>query len=551
MVVMKGAVDEFLKRKLKRSSRVKRLTHKQLLRRVSKLDLSPDFVYPPFIHQLSCFLLGLKYPGYLFFLDPGMGKTKVSLDLFQYRLKEGTAKRALVLVPFSTNVFAWEMECEKHAPRVRAVGMTGTRVERLNKLYDLENQIVIMTYAAMRRMASVVKGKKLVFDRASFRESLGSFDFVIYDESTEIKGHQTLTARIGRRLLKSTSYRYALTGLPFGRNPEDLWSQFYSVDGGETLGETLGLFRAAFFREEERSISYQEGDRRVSFKKKDYIFVPRKKKLLGRMIQHRSIRYSDEETMDLPSIVGGISGGKGFMIRPVKLPAEARAYQRNLIKELDKARGNFKLLKGAFVRMRQLASGFLPYLDPEGERREIVFKENPKLESFLSLVREIPEDRRIIVFNEFKRSGAMLLKGLRDEGFEAERIYSGTAGANQIKYMEAFDAGDLRILIGSRKIAFGLNLQIANYGIFYESPVSPILRKQMERRMKRPGQKRKMFLWDLVVQGSVEERILDFLRMGKNLFKAIVEDGSKCLRKSSQKKKPKRRRLPSGKRRER
>jgi len=41
-----------------------------------------------------------------------------------------------------------------------------------------------------------------------------------------------------------------MAGIPVGRDPQVLWAQFNYCDHGETLGETLGIFRAAFFRAE-------------------------------------------------------------------------------------------------------------------------------------------------------------------------------------------------------------------------------------------------------------------------------------------------------------
>jgi hypothetical protein len=42
-------------------------------------------------------------------------------------------------------------------------------------------------------------------------------------------------------------YGIGLSGTPFGKEVEDIWSQFYLIDFGETLGTTKGLFLEAFF----------------------------------------------------------------------------------------------------------------------------------------------------------------------------------------------------------------------------------------------------------------------------------------------------------------
>ena len=80
--------------------------------------------------------------------------------------------------------------------------------------------------------------------------------------------------------------------------------------------------------------------------------------------------------------------------------------------------------------------------------------------------------------------------------------------------------------------AYGPNFQIANYEFFYESPSDPILRSQAEKRCRRPGQKKnRVYIIDPVVicKNSVEEKILEFLKEGKDLFDCIIE-GQKIWR---------------------
>jgi SNF2 family DNA or RNA helicase len=65
---------------------------------------------------------------------------------------------------------------------------------------------------------------------------------------------------------------------------------------------------------------------------------------------------------------------------------------------------------------------------------------------------------------------------------------------------------------------------VANYLFVYESPVPVIDREQMERRLIRDGQANTVFIYDLVVQGTLDSRILDFHREGDDLLAALRED---------------------------
>jgi SNF2 family DNA or RNA helicase len=61
--------------------------------------------------------------------------------------------------------------------------------------------------------------------------------------------------------------------------------------------------------------------------------------------------------------------------------------------------------------------------------------------------------------------------------------------------------------------------------MFYESPVSPIIREQAECRCYRRGQQCPVFISDLYANHSVEHKILRFLKEGRDLLKELVSGG--------------------------
>jgi SNF2 family DNA or RNA helicase len=69
----------------------------------------------------------------------------------------------------------------------------------------------------------------------------------------------------------------------------------------------------------------------------------------------------------------------------------------------------------------------------------------------------------------------------------------------------------------------------ANYLFFAESPIDVISREQAERRLVRQGQKHKVFIYDLIVSGTVDQKILDYHSEGFNLFEELMRNPSKVL----------------------
>ena len=78
--------------------------------------------------------------------------------------------------------------------------------------------------------------------------------------------------------------------------------------------------------------------------------------------------------------------------------------------------------------------------------------------------------------------------------------------------------------------AFALNLQIANHVIYFESPIGCIPRDQSERRCWRKGQTKKVLMYDLVMDGGVDERILAFHQDGLDIFQSLTHEPRKVLK---------------------
>src|SRR5207302_1017454 len=86
-----------------------------------------------------------------------------------------------------------------------------------------------------------------------------------------------------------------------------------------------------------------------------------------------------------------------------------------------------------------------------------------------------------------------------------------------------FDQSHYQWLILQNRFGQGPNLQAAQYGLYYETPVSAIMRKQTRRRIERQySPHEKIFLMDFIVRGTVDTQILDYLAEGLDLFEAIV-----------------------------
>lgn len=517
MVMSKLGIRKFLKRKLRDSAKAKRFSERALDEKMAREGL--DFLTEPRHAQKVCTLLGLKYPSYFFLLGMGGGKTKITLDLFSNRRAADEVRRCLVLVPNVVNLNEWELQVETHAHDCTVQSLDVHGEVRRREILEGNTEIVVSTYAGMAKLCSKKgmrkKGRRLVpgwiFNRTATDRIACLFDMLILDESTSVMNHTSLFFRMVRRMRKTIGYCYALTGTPIDKDPMAFWSQFFLIDGGYALGETLGLFREVFFR---KTVNYWGGY--------DYEFRKKMMPELARRLRHCSVRYSEEECQDLPPSVGGLAGQP--MLVPVDLPPEQRPFYKAISTELQDSRGNYDLVNNAYTRMRIVCSGWLGAKTEDGERVELVFKRNPKLDALIVKLREI--DEKVVVVHWFNTSGKIIAARLKAEKISFVWVYGGTSTKAKRERLDQFrDPKGPKVLLASTAISKGVNLQAAaRFMMFFERPDSVIDNKQLEARICREGGlEGHRYYYDIIVRKTLEPRILAALRSGKRLLAELVD----------------------------
>lgn len=507
-MIPSASIEKFIKRPRKDYRTFKELTYRELDKMVDKLPVEPPIWDILSKHQKVCFIIGAQLGHFAFLLDTGMGKTLLSTALARYFRKLKKLKHAIALVPNRVNKDEWAREIRKHSPHTSFCVLRGSSQEKWKQLLESEDTLIIETYAGLMRMVcKIVKNKKgdnkLRINPTLIKRLLKKIDGLFMDESTIAKNKKSLYYRVCRQISTKVNIRFALTGTPFGRDPVDLWSQLFLVDHGETLGQTLGLFRATFFSEKENFWGGSE-----------WTFLHKKQPILNRFLAHSSIRYEADQA-DLPTLVP--------IIKYVTLPVDAQTYYDRAREAVLAARGDYRETQNAFMRLRQISSGWLGYYDDEdGRRAQIDFKPNRKLDLALSIVESIPPEKKILMFHDFVFSGSMLERELTKMGVGFVRLMRKTKDPGELLRQFNEDP-EKQVFILSTAGAFGLNLQIAQYGIFFESPVPVIARKQLIRRFERQHSLHKtVFLYDLCCKNTVDERILQFHSQGEDLFQSII-----------------------------
>ena len=493
---------------------LKELSAKEVDAMLAKLRPRPKFVTDLWLHQKVCFLLGVAFPQFCFWVDMAGGKTVLSLELLNYWRMADKLHGAIAMSLDEERLYSWEKDIEDRGFKFNYTLLnTGSTKQNWELVDENKPELILCPYPSLtamlsKRVPAKKKGHVELKPQPRLADRMAEHvNAMVWDESTKA-GHLTSVAhRVCRLMRNRTDIRYGLAGVPFGRDPVMLRNQMNLVDGGETFGPNLDLFREAYYTKKK---NHWGG--KYSF---IYKFKKNMRADLSDRMQHRSITYATEEFADTPKVVRSIEY--------VKFPEAAQTYYEKVKAKMKKARGNYNEMENAFVRMRQIASGFVGFRDDEtGDRAEVEFEINPKLDKLLALIDAMPKKRKFLIIYEFTYSGRKIHEALLERGIRHGWLWSGTK--NPVKLQRLFDNDpDFMGLVANwRKAAFGLNAQKGNYEFIYESPVGVIDRKQVNRRMNRPGQERTVYLKDLVMRGTADEKILLFHRDGGDLFKSVM-----------------------------
>lgn len=503
-VISPRAVTAYLDRPLNSYDFLKTVTKAELADHVRKLG--HRFTTDPWHHQLVCFIIGAELSNFLYFLKMGGGKSAITLELMRYRKRLGQFSGALVMAPELMHVASWEEQIKTHAPDLQYRLLLGEKNERAVQLRK-KADVYVINYAGLQPFMAVHGKKKgkgaMLIEPEKASEFASLFNFLVFDELHRIVNHNALTHDMFRWLSAAAAFRYALDGTPHGRDPTPLFGHFRLVDQGETFGPTLGMFRQAFFTP-----------------KKDYwaglkwTFDKDKTGDLNRIIKNRSISYELDELYDMPrKMPVGI---------PVHLRGEGLAYYNRILQNVREARGDYRSLGNLYVRMRQCASGFLALRADDESRIEVEFKDNPKLEALHEFLLSRP-DEKVLVFHEFIHSGRQIERMLEQSKIGYASLHGGMKDPGA-EYRRFLEERSCRVFVLQNRLGSeAINPQyVCRRAVFYESTDDPKIRAQAEGRVHRPGQKWTTFIHDMLVKGTVEEKIKRYNQEGTSLLAAVL-----------------------------
>lgn len=153
-------------------------------------------------------------------------------------------------------------------------------------------------------------------------------------------------------------------------------------------------------------------------------------------------------------------------------------------------------------------------------KRYQTMTEGGKAKALLDLLKRNPQEKKL-VFIHHRATMAGISQFLDRANLSHARFEGGMTGLAKDAAVKAFQ-DEVPILLCSESGGEGRNLQFCNTLINFDLPWSPMTIEQRIGRIHRIGQTREVFIFNLALRDTVEDRLLTLLDEKLNLFELVV-----------------------------
>ena len=471
------------------------------------------FKTPPYKHQLKALEMSWTKPYFALFMEMGTGKSKVLLDNIAMLYDAGKINGALIVAPKGVVGTWYKQEIPAHLPNhienmtvLWQANITKGQSRKLGNLFKTgeELHILIMNVEAF----STVKGVEFAAKFLSCHNSL-----MAIDESTTIKNPDAKRTKNICKLSTHTKYRRILTGSPITKSPLDLYKQcefLYPELLGHgsyyTFRTRYAVMKTANFGG--RSVQIVVGYRNLGE--------------LSEKLKPFSYRVLKDDCLDLPA--------KTYMKRIVKLtPEQEKIYgqmKRLALAEMEGKTMSTATVLTQLMRLQQINCGH--FTADDGTIKDI---KNNRIPMLLDTLEEI--QGKVVIWGHYQYDVETIVEHLKKEyGDNSVVTYYGLTPMDQRQdNIQKFQdpKSTVRFLVGTTQTGgYGITLTAASTMIYYSNGYDLEKRQQSDARIDRIGQHFPMTYIDLMVEATIDERIVKALRKKVNIASQIMGEELKA-----------------------
>ena len=428
--------------------------------------------------------------------DMGLGKTVQALATILVEKQSGRATAPSLVVAPTSLMGNWRREAEKFAPDLKVVVLHGTdRAEHFNTLQ--QNDLLLTTYALLTRDHEV--------------HSKFEYHYLILDEAQAIKNPATKQAKAVSEV--NAKHKLCLTGTPVENHLGEVWSQFRFLMPG-------------FFGDQKQ---FNRTFRNPIEKSSDSLAS---KALTNRLKPFVMRRSKDAVASELPSkteIIHRVTlhPEQSVLYEGIRAAMEARV--RKALAESGLAQSHITVLD-ALLRLRQTC------LDPrlvKMQNAQNIFA-SAKLDALMEMLPTfVEEGRKVLLFSQFTEMLALIEDKIVEAGISYTKLTGKTKKRDEV--VDEFQAGKVSVFLISLKAGgTGLNLTMADTVILYDPWWNPAVENQAIDRAHRIGQDKPVFVYRMITEQTVEEKIVEMQERKRKLANIVVENQEQGLGKLEQ-----------------
>ena len=505
-------------------------------------------------HQEAAFerLKALPHCGLMWTM--GRGKTKTAIDIAVYKYNRNIVDRVLIVAPnyVHSQWVTEQLPLHCYVLYRSFVYKTATAKAYKQQLDDfLASKERKLAFLAMHYDAFSTEKGLAVAERFCVKDRT----LFILDEASRIKSPKSKRTKALTSLHRSVGGpSMILTGTALAKRPSDIWAMCNFMDKAiipctyTAFEQAHTVLQTSQYRINGKQVTVKQP---ITVKQWDFVKARFEKLLQGRTptvddfaaiakmckVSENDARHIYENQhfcryKNIDKMKAALSSTLSFIDAKDDIQLPDKIYktltfplereQEDLLRQLKKyAVAQYKdtvlsVKDKAAVLMKalQICGGFVIPLDKSAP--VMLECKNAKLEWLLQALPEFG-DSQILVFAVFVEE-LKLLENVLSKELTTAAIYGSTKKADRETIVEDFKAGKIQCLVCNPTVAgYGLNLQNADYQVWYSRSYMTEARIQSEGRTHRIGTKRSPVYIDLVYDCAFERNVLASNKEGRDM----------------------------------
>lgn len=475
-----------------------------------------DYKIKPWAHQLKAIEAAKDVNNFALLFDVGTGKSLTQINILRHKYKQhNQILPTLILCPLIV-MENWKREllANSNILPLKILTLTGTGLQRAQALKEMmgkdRNTIVIANY------------ESLAIDKVFAALVAWAPQAIVCDESHQIKNLSSKRTKRVIALGDLAKYRYIMSGTPVLNTPMDLFAQYRFLDRGASFGSNYFTFRGTYFYDKNAGMPPTKYFPNWQIK-------PGSLETFNTIIHKTGMVAKKSECLDLPPLVR----------KPIYV--ELSTEQKRLYLELKKDLVTFLNDKACTaplaitksLRLQQIVSGYVVGEDLQGEKSEIILKENPRADALKDLLEDLAPNHKVIIWAVFKNNYETIRGVCEKLGVKYVEVHGGIATKDKFSNVDAFNtAPDCRVLIGHPGSGgIGINLVASSVSIFYSRNFSLGQDLQAEARNYRGGSEihESILRIDLITKDTIDEVIQTALANKQEISDKLLREYQSSL----------------------